>query len=190
MNKAKFKIVQDLILQNKPDEAISFLHILKNKYSLWSLNINKIINGQIGSIYYMQKQYTKSETYLDNSYDKMWISITMLAVIYYIKKDYKKMDNTFLRATNNNSEQEIVWSIWAYCNSQIGEISKSIDIINKGILKIGSDNKMLQVNMLLLKNEKKMKMKPYGEQWYQFHLEEPTHVKNKIQKRRLVTNIK
>ena len=45
------------------------------------------------------------------------------------------------------------------------------------------NNEILKKNLINLENGKKMKMKKYGEQWFQFKLELPKHIKNNKSKR-------
>jgi hypothetical protein len=54
----------------------------------------------------------------------------------------------------------------------MGDRDKAIQTLNKG-LEICKGDERLSSNRSLLQNGKAMKMKVYGEQWYQFMIERP-----------------
>lgn len=182
----KFSIIQRLILQGHYQEAVELLKIMKNKYKFWHFFLVNVIDGQIGSIYYIQEDYKKAETFLENSYKKLWISRTMLAIIQYKNKDYKKMDLIFADIVKQSPTQELLWSVWSYCKYQSGYPESAINILIKGKEKIIEVSNHFINNISFIKNKKKMKMKNYGDQWYQFNLEQPINLKNnKVLKKRI-----
>ena len=95
----------------------------------------------------------------------------MLAVLYYKTRDYKKMDSAFLAATKYSPKQGLLWSMWAFCNTKLGKNDKAMQILLQGKAKLGSADPRIASNLNNLQNKKRMKMRNYGEQWYQFQLE-------------------
>ena len=53
-----------------------------------------------------------------------------------------------------------------------GDTKRALAILSRGKEKLGDSDERLSANLLALQNDKKMKMKGYGEQWYALHLEE------------------
>jgi hypothetical protein len=62
--------------------------------------------------------------------------------------------------------------------AKIKQRDKAIEILNRG-LKALPNNRQIVDNLAALQNNKKMRMKDYGEQWYQFHVEKPPQQKTK-----------
>lgn len=165
------QLIQKLLQKGDYDKAITSLKKIQSKYSKWQFFTKKILNSQIGSIFYVQKKFKQSKPFLVNGFEKSWISMGMLGSLYYINKDIESMENTFKKATKYSPKQGLLWSMWAYCQWKSGNSELAISILSSGKKKIGDIDPILNNNLLNLQNDKKMKMKAYGEQWYQMHLE-------------------
>jgi tetratricopeptide (TPR) repeat protein len=159
------------------ERGMVMLEDLKKQYGKWQFFATSALDGQIGSIHYMRQDFVRAKPYLERSFAKHWIAKGMLAVMAFKKRDYAQMDKLFESATRYSSKQGLLWSLWAYCHWKLGELDKAIEILNNGQKKLGESDPHLNANLNSLKNSKKMKMRSYGEQWYQFHLEVPPQMK-------------
>ncbi|BBB33631.1 conserved hypothetical protein [Thermotomaculum hydrothermale] len=128
------------------------------------------LDAQIGVLYYYKKDYDNAFPYLKKGIATHYIAKGMLAVIYYKKKQYDKMQETFEIAVKSASKESLIWALYAYCMNKIGKREKAIEIINRGLKKIPGDERLL-ANLKALQNRRPMKMKAYGEMWYQFMLD-------------------
>ncbi len=142
------------------------------KYSRWMLMIKPQILAQIGMIYFLKKDFGTALPYLQKTVAKNWVAMGMLGVVYFKKKDYDKMIKTFEKGVKSNSKEPLMWNLYAYCLSKMGEREKAIEVLNRALRKLGSDERTA-ANLKALQNNAKMKMKSFGEMWYQFHLETP-----------------
>jgi tetratricopeptide (TPR) repeat protein len=98
--------------------------------------------------------------------------MAMLGISYMKKNKLQKMAETFNKATSSTKKEPLVWAIYAYCLDKSGERAKAITVLEKGLKKNPNDEG-LSSNLELLQSGNKMKMKPFGDMWYQFHLEKP-----------------
>jgi tetratricopeptide (TPR) repeat protein len=155
------------------DAAIGVFETIKTRYGKWQLFTNSMIDGQIGGIYYMRQDFDKAKPYLEKAFIRHWVARAMLAVICFKKRDYKAMDKHFEKAAAYSPKQGLLWSLWAYCHYRLGHVDRAIAILLEGKKKLGDADSKLNANLLSLQNEKKMKMRGYGDQWYQFMLEIP-----------------
>ena len=64
----------------------------------------------------------------------------------------------------------MIYALYAYCLDKSGDRKKAVSVLEKGLKKTAKDER-LQENIELLQAGKKMKMKGFGDMWYQFHLE-------------------
>lgn len=176
MEKSMYE-AQNEFQKGRIDRGLAMLEDLKNRYGKWQFFAESAMDGQIGSIHYMRQEFDRAKPYLERSFAKHWIAKAMLAVMAFKKRDYANMDKLFESATRYSAKQGLLWSIWAYCHWKLGETNKAIEILNNAKKKLGDSDPNLDANLISLKNSKKMKMKGYGEQWYQFHLEVPPQLK-------------
>jgi hypothetical protein len=74
--------------------------------------------------------------------------------------------------TKRGKKQGLAWCLRAYLLCQINERDEAVRVLIEGIKKTNDDPKVKDA-LLALQNGKKIKMRAYKEQWYQFHLERP-----------------
>lgn len=168
---ASMKGLQDLLLKGQADKAIVELKAIKSKFGRWQFFLSSTIDGQIGSIYYMKGQFQKAKSYLERSFVRHWVAKAMLALVYYRERKMDKMNETFEYTTRYVKKAGLLWSLWAYCTWRNGDIEGAIKILARGKEHLKEADPNLLQNLLSLQNDKRMKMRAYGEQWYQFQLE-------------------
>ncbi len=166
---ALMQVAQHDVMANRSEKAIKEL---QNglKYGAWQFYVKQQIYSQIGSIHYLKRQFNEAVPYLEKGFVRNWVSQSMLAITYMKKNKPGKMIETFAKAVSGNRKEPMVYALYAYCLERIGERTKAIEVVKKGLAKTSSDER-LQENLTLLEAGKKMKMKGFGDMWYQFHLE-------------------
>lgn len=165
------KGVQDDLMKGHADKAIAKLKQISARFGKWQFFLSSSIDGQIGSILYMKAQFANAKPYLERAFVRHWVAKAMLALIYYRERKLKKAEEVFSVATRYVKKAGLLWSLWAYCVWRNGETERAIGILNEGRKHLGESDPHLIQNLLSLQNDKRMKMKAYGEQWYQFQLE-------------------
>ncbi|HAA55401.1 MAG TPA: hypothetical protein DCE42_11630 [Myxococcales bacterium] len=158
------------------DEAIKKLKE-SYKYASWQFLVRSQVDAQIGILLFSMKQdINAAQPYLENSFSRNWIAQAMLGVVYMKKHKPEKMEETFEMAVRLNKKQDLLWQTYAYCLQKIKQRDKAIEVLGRAC-KVLPNNNQLTNNLVALQNKKKMKMKQYGEQWYQFGLEKPQQQK-------------
>lgn len=165
------KSLQDDLMKGQIERALKKLQDIKSRYGKWQFFLSSTIDGQIGTIYYMKGQYQQAKPYLERAFVRHWVAKAMLAVIYYRERKITKMDEVFQHVTKHVKKAGLLWSLWAYCVWRNDETERAISILTKGKDYLGEADVHLSQNLLSLQNQKRMKMKGYAEQWYQFQLE-------------------
>ncbi|GAB4300492.1 MAG: hypothetical protein Fur0034_13150 [Desulfuromonadia bacterium] len=147
---------------------------LEKLFSLapWQIYAKAQINSSIGMLYYIKRDFQKAFPYLEKGFFKNWVSTGMLAISYMKRQKREKMAETFDKAILGSPKESILYSLYAWCLADSGDTTKAIEILQKGLKKLPSDE-ILKENLERLQNGKKMEMTDYGEIWYQFHLESP-----------------
>lgn len=142
------------------------------------------LNAQIGQIYYVRKEFDRARPFLEKAYKRNWASRAMLACIYFMKEDFDTMTTVFEEAVKKNEKESLLWNLYAWCLWKAKRKDDAIAVLVRGAEKTGNDER-IKSNLENLRNNKKMKMRAWQEQWYQFHLEAPPQPKMRIDQRGL-----
>ncbi len=140
------------------------------KYGRYQFFVTSQIQSQIGVILHIKKDFNGAFPYLKKAFVRNWLAQGMLAVAYMRKKEKGNMIKTFRKAVRYNSKEGLLWNLYAYCLLRMGDRPEAIQTLVKASKKLPDDEKV-KANLIHLQNNKKMKMKNYGELWLQFHLE-------------------
>jgi tetratricopeptide (TPR) repeat protein len=140
------------------------------KYGKWQIYVEGQLNSQIGMIYYMKRDFSNAFPYLEKSFFKNWAAMGMLGICYMKRQKKDKMIETFEKALQWTSKESLFWNLYAYCLVESGEATKAKEALEKGLKKMPGDA-IIKENLENLQQGKKMKMRHYGDMWYQFHLE-------------------
>jgi tetratricopeptide (TPR) repeat protein len=160
------------------------IDIMKEAYPLakWQLFLSAQIDGQIGTVLYAARKYDDAEPFLKRSFSRNWVPQAMLAVLYYKKKKFEQMEETFEAAVTHNKKQALLWNLYAYCLWKRNKRDKAIDVLNRATEHV--EDERTTKNLKALQNNRKMKMRGWNMQWYQFHLDKPPQQRVQIQGRR------
>ncbi len=150
------------------------------QYGKWQIYVEAQINSQIGSIYYIKRDFANAFPYLEKSFFKHWASMAMLAICYMKRQKKDQMISTFEKAVQWSPKESLLWSLYAYCLNDCGETTKAIEVLEKGLKKLPGDAQ-IKGNLEALSEGKKMKMRDYGDMWLQFHLESPAAIQKRQQ---------
>jgi tetratricopeptide (TPR) repeat protein len=157
--------------EQKIDRAIQ---TLERGYSLkWQMPfMERQINSQIGMLHYIKKDLEKARTYLEKGFAKHYIGQGMLAAIYYKDKNLEKCYEAMDVAVAANKKEPFLYGLYAWFLMQQKDKEKATEKLLAGLTKVPSDER-LKTNLNLIQNNKKMKMRLFGDMWVQFMLERP-----------------
>src|SRR5438445_2503785 len=163
--------VQKELAGRRIDKAIA---LLESSFPLarWQFLVASQLHGQIGSLLYIQKKFEEAEPHLRKSFVKMGTARAMLGAQHFRRKEWKEMESVFDAALRANKGESLLYAVYAFCEDKRGERKKAIEILQKGVSEVKSDER-LKTLLGRLQNDKRMKLEAFGEQWYQFWLETP-----------------
>ena len=157
--------------QNHIPRAIEILKAAKVRFGKLQFFAASSIDGQIGMVLFMQNKHKEARPHLENAFVRLWQAKAMLAVLDYKKKNLAKVDENMKRTAKYAGKQGLLWSTWAWMHAKSGHRDRAIDILNQGNEVMKEADEVLKNNLLAHKNGNKMKMKAYGDGWYQLGLE-------------------
>jgi len=129
--------------------------------------------GMIGMIHFMRKDNEKAKPALLKSSTMNWAAKGMLAVIYLNEKNYADMENTLKVVVTAGKKDGLAWGLYAFCLEKINKKEEALKILEEGNKKLKEQDDRIKSNILELRNNRKMRMKGFGDAWYQFMLERP-----------------
>jgi tetratricopeptide (TPR) repeat protein len=138
----------------------------------WQFLVAPQIHSQLGVLRYVRQDFSGALPHLEKSFSRHGIARAMLAVSYYRKKDLERMRSVFEDAAKGNKKEGVLFAAWAWIEEKEGRHDKAIAILAQGLKANPSDEKLKSAAQAL-QNDKRLKLgKLYGEQWFQFHLEQ------------------
>lgn len=141
------------------------------RYGPWQLYVSQQINSQIGMAYYIKRDFSNAFPHLEQAFFKNWVAMGMLAISYLKRQKRDKMEKTFEKAVQWNGKESLLWNLYAYCLAEeCNDTAKAKEVLQRGLKKLPADPHITE-NLELLENGRKMKMRSFGDPWYQFHLE-------------------
>ena len=161
----------DLLKKQQFDKAIE---AMKEGYRFSSRQflVKGSIDGQIGVVQYLRKKNEEAEPLLASASMQHYIAKAMLGILLWKRGEKKKARETFDLALKTGKKESLLYAVYAYVLVEMGDRDKAIEMLNKGLGICKGDERLI-TNRNLLQNGKALKMKVYGEQWYQFLLERP-----------------
>ncbi len=161
----------DLMKKQQFDKAIETMRE-GYKFSTRQFLVKSSIDGQIGVVQYMRKKNEEAEPLLVSASMQHSIAKAMLGILPWKRGEKKKAKETFNLALKAGKKESLLYAVYAYVLMEMSERDKAIEVLNKGLSICQGDERLI-TNRNLLQNGKSLKMKVYGEQWYQFLLERP-----------------
>lgn len=134
--------------------------------------VGPLMHANLGTLLYVQKKFEDARPHLEKGYPRNYVSRAMLACYFFKKQAWERMEKEFETAVKYGKKDGLMWSLYAYALVQSGQKDKAIQVLSRGAQRNPSDER-LKSNLLALQNNKRMKMRAYGPQFYQFHLEPP-----------------
>ena len=161
----------DLLKKQQFDKAIE---AMKEGYRLAPRQflVKGSIDGQIGVVQYLRKKNEEAEPLLAAASMQHYIAKAMLGILQWKRGEKKKARETFEVALKTGKKESLLYAVYAYVLMEMSERDRAIEILNRGLGICKGDERLI-TNRNLLQNGKPLKMKVYGEQWYQFLLERP-----------------
>jgi len=166
-----FNRASEALKKQQWDPAIA---IMKEGYRFnkWQFLVKGSIDGQIGVVQYLRKKNDEAEPLLRSASYQHYIAKAMLGILQWKRGEKKQARTTFQLALKSGKKESLLYAVYAYVLNEMKDREKAVAILNQG-LTVCKDDERLLVNRNSLQNNKPMKMKVYGDQWYQFMLERP-----------------
>lgn len=138
----------------------------------WQFLVASQVHAQLGMLLYMLKRFDEAKPHLEKSYVRIGQARAMLGALLYQRKDYPGMVRVFEEAVRFNKKDGLLWSVYAWCLENSGQHDKAVEVLSRAVA-ASPDDERLKAGQLALQNDKRLRLKAYGQEWWAFHLERP-----------------
>jgi len=151
------------------------IRMLKTAYphAKWVFMLKGQIDGQIGTLHYIQKDFDDALPLLEEAWVKHWVAKGMLASYHFRHHKADKAFETLDAAIAATKKEPMLYGLKAWMQFKTKDRDAAIATLGKGKEKCPSNQPIAQ-NLMALQNNEPMDMSSFGEQWWQFHLEKPS----------------
>jgi len=167
---AIFLAAQKELMAGRIEKGIKIMETARS-LARWQFMVGSQVDAQVGMVLFVREDFKAAQPHLEKAFSRIWIASAMLGSLHYKKKNVEQMRRAFDKAVAVGKKQGLAWQVYAWCEWKLGNPERAIEILSRGSKALKEEDERLKNNLLALQNGKKMKMKPHGEQWYQFHLE-------------------
>ena len=140
--------------------------------SKWQFLVAGQVHAQLGMILFMLEKYDEAKPHLEKAFGRIAQAKAMLGALHFKAKNVDEMVKAFETAVIAEKKNSLVWSTYAWCLRESGQREKALEVLGRGVAAIPNDQR-LKDNQLAAQNNEKLKMKPYGQEWWAFRLEPP-----------------
>lgn len=143
------------------------------RWEKWQFLIAAELHSNIGILQYVRKEFDAARPHLEKAQARGPAGArakAMLGALAFMKKDEAAMRAAFELAVKAGKKEPILWAAYAWCLDKLDKRDDALRVLARGVEANPSDEK-LKGSQVALQNEKKLKMKAYAPEWYQFHLE-------------------
>jgi len=130
------------------------------------------LHAALGVLLYTNKDFDAALPHLQRAFFRDWQAQATLGALLFKREDYAGMEKAFEKAVVSGKKEGLAWSAYAWCLEKAGMRSKAQRVLMRAVEANPSDER-LKSNLVALQNDKRLKMKAYEPQWFQFHLERP-----------------
>ena len=169
---ALMKHVMSQIEQQRIDHGIN---ILRGGYkdARWVFLLRGQIDGQIGTLYYLEKKFDEALPMLEKAWIRHWVAKGMLAS-YWFRHHKPELANEILdKAIAASKKEPLLYGLKAWMQVKLKDRDGARATLTAGKERAPS-NEAITVNLVRLQNGEDLKMHLFGEAWWQFHLEKPS----------------
>jgi len=158
--------------QQRTDNAI---RILQEGYAHahWVPLMRGQLDGQVGSLHYMQKDFDQAEPLLEKAWGKHWVAKGMLAAHWFRKHKPEQAFEVLDKAIAMNKKEPMLYGLKAYLKAKLRDKDAARAALMQG-KDILPKNEAITANLVRLQNGQDLQMWQFGEAWWNFHLEKPS----------------
>lgn len=164
--------LQREIQQQRVPNAIRMLHGAYG-HAKWVFMLKGQLDGQIGTLHYIQKDFDDALPLLEKAWVKHWVAKGMLAAHQFRRHKADDAIATLEAAIAASKKEPMLYGLKAFMQMKLKNRDGAIATLGAGKKKCPSSQPISE-NLIRVQNNEPLNMAVFGEAWWQFHLEKPS----------------
>ncbi len=164
--------LQREIQQRRIPNAIKML-VGAYPHAKWVFLLRGQIDGQIGTLYFIDKDFEAALPLLEQAWVKHWPAKGMLASYWFWHHKPDKALEILDKTISANKKEAMLYGLKAFMQVKLKDADGARASLVAGKEQCPSAVPISE-NLRRLQNGEKLRMSDFGEQWWQFHLEKPS----------------
>ncbi|MCP4872780.1 MAG: hypothetical protein GY898_29160 [Proteobacteria bacterium] len=164
--------MQGEVQQNRIENAIRMLDG-GYEHAKWVFLLRGQLDGQVGSLHYMQKDFDKAQPLLEKAWVRHWVAKGMLASFWFRKHKPEQAFKILDDAIASNKKEEMLYGLKAYMQVKLKDRDGARATLIAGKAK-APKAEAISTNLVRLQNGQDLQMWQFGDAWWNFHLEKPS----------------
>ena len=160
-------------------EAVNLLESAR-KLGRWQFLIGPQVDAQLGTLAYLQRDWPKARLHLSKAWGRDWHAAGMLAAIDYREGEIDRGVKRLKDVKSAGKKESVYWALSIYFLASSKRYDDALVICARALKQL-PDNNALKGLKQAVANRKKLKMKAFGQTWYQFF---PEHIPQKARMQR------
>lgn len=141
-------------------------------YDKWQFLIGPQVHAQIGMLRYTLRDFDNASRHFAKASARDYLANAFQGAMHFQKKNFAAMEQSFEVAVKGGKKEGLVWAAYAWCLAQAKEKDKALSVLARAVEQNPNDER-LKSQLTALRNDKRLKMKAFEPNWWQFGLEQP-----------------
>ncbi len=168
---AEMAQIVPLLEARQVDAARAHVQGIKERHGRWQFGLDGQLDGQLGMIEYMTMKWDRALPLLQRGTFQNWTAHVCIGCIHYRRGDKSEAWASFEKAASASRKETIIYLVWATLLERSNDRPRALEVLKKG-LEAQPDSAKLKELKARIANKKKVQVKAFGDQWYQFFPED------------------
>ena len=173
--KAVESLIPQAMAEVKQQRVDNAVRLLQGAYgsAKWVFLMRSQIDGLIGQLRFMQKDFDKARPMLEKAMGRDSVSQGMLAAYWFRKHKPEQSFKVLDAAIASNKGDAMLYGMKAWMKVRLKDRDGARAVLSTGKKKVKGST-VLAENLVRLQNGEDLRMWEFGEHWWNFHLEKPS----------------
>jgi len=160
-----------LLQKQKVEAAKAKIKEISDRYGKWQFLLRGQMSAQLGMLDYVQMKWDTALPLLEEGRFRNWGAEVCIGAIHYRRGRKDKAWDSLEKAVGIAKKEAIIYLVWATLLARDGKRDKALEVLNRG-LQVLPESGILSNLRGTVANKRKIKVKSFPEQWFQFFPED------------------
>lgn len=138
----------------------------------WQFLVEAQIDAQLGALAYFEKDFSKARRFLSRAWSRNWQAQGMLAALDFREGKVDAALERMKKSEGPGKKEALFWGLWTYLLVETGRRDEALTVLARGLKQLPKSEPLKTLHQSV-SNDKKIRMKVFGQAWYSFF---PEHI--------------